>query len=283
MEARWWTKDKEMAVRCHLCFRQCSLAPGQTGVCGVRHNEKGELKSPYLGQFCSLAVDPIEKKPLYHWQPGTSILSLGSLGCTMRCPFCQNASIAQPVKIPAMRSLTIEECIALCREYKLSSLAFTYNEPTLQAEFICSGGAQLQEAGIATVLVTNGMFSDEVAAEFVKHVSALNIDVKTFNARNYTRMGGDLERVKRNVEMFVKAGRHVEVTRLLVPKLADDPEDFMEFVRWLSNLSPDIPLHLSRYFPAHNYAEPPTSLNLLDRFAELARKYLRHVYLGNVG
>lgn len=283
MKARWWTKEKEEAVRCHLCFRQCSLALGQTGVCGVRLNEQGALQSPYLGQFCSLAVDPIEKKPLYHWRPGTFIFSLGSIGCTMRCPFCQNASIAQPVRIPPLRSLTMSECIALCKEYKLSSLAFTYNEPTLQAEFICAGGAELHDAGIDTVLVTNAMFADEVAAELVEHVAALNIDVKTFNARHYTRMGGDLERVKRNVETFVRAGKHVEVTRLLVPKLADDPEDFMEFVCWLSNINADIPLHLSRYFPSHTYTEPPTSLDVLEKFAELARQKLRHVYLGNVG
>lgn len=283
MEARWWTKDKEKAVRCQLCFRQCALAPEQVGVCGARLNKGGELLSPYLGQFCSLAVDPIEKKPLYHWRPGSFILSLGSVGCTMRCPFCQNASIAQPVQIPPMRALPIEECVALCREYKLSSVAFTYNEPTLQAEYICAGGEALREAGIDVVLVTNGMFSDEVATELVSHVSALNVDVKTFNARNYQRMGGELERVKHNVETFVMAGRHVEVTRLLVPKLADDPEDFMVFVDWLAKMSPDIPLHLSRYFPSHKYTEPPTRLELLEGFAQLARQQLRHVYLGNVG
>lgn len=283
MEARWWTKDKAHDVRCLLCFRQCVLSPAQRGFCGVRYNREGELQSPYLGQFCSLAIDPIEKKPLYHWRPGSFILSLGSIGCIMRCPFCQNASIAQPVNIPSMHSLGVDDCIGLCKKHEVSSVAFTYNEPSLQAEYICAGGARLAEAGIALVLVTNGMFSDEVGSELIKHVSAVNIDVKTFSQSHYARMGGDLEKVKRTVEAFVKAGRHVEVTQLVVPQLADDPEDFMAFVDWLSSLGTDIPLHLSRYFPAHKYDEPATSLNVLEAFSRLARQHLRYVHLGNIG
>lgn len=282
MEARWWTQEKERCVRCGLCFRRCFLAPGQAGVCSVRINRDGVLKSPYLGKFCSVGIDPIEKKPLYHWKPKTQIVSLGSIGCTMRCPFCQNASIAQPVTIPPMRALSVEECIEVCRQCQVTSIAFTYNEPTLQAEYICGGGPYFREAGIDIVLVTNGMFSNEVAQELLPHVAALNIDVKTFTPKSYVRMGGDLATVTRNVETFVKAGKHVEITRLLVPKLADDFGDFTSFVSWLSELNPEIPLHLSRYFPAHAYNEPPTELGLMRKFARLASAKLRYVHLGNV-
>lgn len=282
MKARWWKALPADQVQCQLCFRQCVLVDGKKGFCGVRENRNGMLESPYLGYFCSMGKDPVEKKPLFHWRPGSFILSLGSIGCTMRCPFCQNHSIAQPVSIPAMRFLSGRSCIDLCHLHRVDSIAFTYNEPTLQAEYICDIAPQLHTEGIDVVLVTNGMFLAEAAEALVPHVSAVNMDVKTFSAKNYTRMGGDLERVKANAELFVRAGRHVEITMLVVPGLADDYADFGQFVDWLAVLGSEIPLHLSRYFPAHRYNEPPTSLETLRNFKELAQKKLAHVHLGNV-
>lgn len=280
--ARWWTKEDDGRVRCGMCFRKCLIPLGKTGGCGVRTNVDGVLESPYLGLFCSLAIDPIEKKPLYHWRQGTSILSLGSIGCTMDCPFCQNYSIAHPVRIPSLRRLSIADCITVCKERGLSSVAFTYNEPTLQAEYICEAAPFFAEAGIDIVLVTNGMFTKEVAEALVACVAAVNIDVKTFTEKHYKRMGGRLAQVKDNVELFVKAGCHVEVTRLIVPKLADDPDDFMAFVTWLAGINSAIPLHLSRYFPAHIYSEPATERSVLEKFFTLAAQKLEHVHLGNI-
>lgn len=286
MKPRFWSlegsEEGREVFRCGLCFRGCRIPAGTMGYCGARGADRTGFISPYLGRFTSGAVDPIEKKPLYHWRPGSLIFSLGSLGCTMRCPFCQNHSIAQPRGLVPLTELSVQDLLAKVRALKLASVAYTYNEPTLQAEYILEAAPVLREAGVATVLVTNGLFSAPLLEEFIPWLAAANIDVKTFNAGVYAEMGGSLEVVKSNVARLVQAGVHVELTTLVVPGLSDDEAEFAALVDWIAGLSPQIPFHISRYFPAHKYAAPPTDLNLLHRFQQIAEARLDHVHLGNV-
>ena len=289
LKTRWWqstTQGSEPAVACDLCPHACIISEGKAGYCKARYNENGGLVSPYLGRFTSIAVDPIEKKPLCHWRPGTQILSLGSLGCTMRCPFCQNYGIAQPteqsLKRMPLKDINIQALAAKSRELGVKAVAYTYNEPALQAEYIIAAAPVLREAGIATVLVSNGMYSESLLQGLTPVVDAANIDIKSFNAGAYAKMGGSLDTLKRTIAGLLEAGVHVEATTLVVPGISDSPEEFVQETQWLAELSPDIPLHISRYRPAHKYDAPPTDIELLQRFAVLAQLRLRHVHIGNV-
>ncbi|MDR0826637.1 MAG: radical SAM protein [Desulfovibrio sp.] len=292
MKAAWWRRgDKEGEAVCGLCPHACRIPEGKSGYCSARFCREGEIVSPYLGLWSAVAVDPIEKKPLYHWRPGTSIFSLGGIGCTMRCPFCQNYSIAQPApgdaaRISSLRSLSAREITDNCQKLKLNSVAYTYNEPALQAEFILATAPALREAGVETVLVSNGLYSEELLEALIPAVAAANIDIKTFSPKSYARLGGDLEVVKRTVSAFVRAGKHVECTTLVVPGISDNLSEFAAEVDWLADLGrdcgTDVPLHISRYRPCHKFTAPPTDLDLLQAFAALAGQKLRHVHIGNV-
>lgn len=275
----------EKTARCGLCPHECSIPTGKWGYCGARRFDGEALESPYLGRFSSIAVDPIEKKPLLHWRPGSLIFSLGSLGCTMRCPFCQNHGIAHPSEGQPLRKLEAvspEALVAILRKSKLNALAYTYNEPALQSEYILDAAPLLQEAAIATVLVSNGMYSQAVLHELAPVVDAANIDLKTFNARTYASLGGNLETVQNTISHFLSQGVHVEVTTLVVPGISDSAPEFEAEVEWLASLSRDIPLHISRYRPAWKYTKPPTDIALLQKFAAMAKARLKHVHLGNV-
>ena len=283
MIARWWKGNDDGSVSCSLCFRGCRIGEGFSGACGVRFNENGLLTSPYLGKFCACSVDPIEKKPLYHWRPHTFIYSLGGVGCTMDCPFCQNHRIARPEKlIPSTQEITPYELVENVKSLGLDSVAFTYNEPTLQAEYICSSAPLLHENGIAIALVTNAAMSKEAALELSSCADAANIDIKAFNDEAYRKLGGNFEAVKNNIKAFVKAGVHTELTHLVVPGINDNGDSFTEMVDWIASISRNIPLHISRYFPARNYNEPPTDVELLRSLASIAKGKLKHVHLGNV-
>ena len=286
INSQWWKRNDDGSVSCFLCFRGCKIEEGCSGVCGVRFNENGVLISPYLGRFCACAVDPVEKKPLYHWRPGTLIYSLGSISCTMNCPFCQNYRIARPESpLPLTREITSRELVRNVKDLGLNSIAFTYNEPTLQAEYICSSAPLLQENGIAVVLVTNGAMSSEAASELISCLgrnAAVNIDIKAFSEEAYRTLGGNLEAVKNNIKAFLRAGIHTELTHLVVPGINDNIVSFVEMIDWIVAISRDIPLHVSRYFPARNYNESPTSVELLYSMSSIAKGKLKYVHLGNI-
>lgn len=289
MIARWWKSDAD-AVSCNLCFRRCVIKSGHSGKCGVRINENGRLLSNCLGKFCACAVDPVEKKPLYHWHSGRFIYSLGSVGCTMDCPFCQNNHIAFPAKdlrekVREAQFLSVHTLVKNIRDLGLDLLAFTYNEPTLQAEYICEAVPVLHEASISVALVTNGAMSHEAAKDLLSCLDAndaANIDLKAFNHDTYRKFAGDLDTVKENIRLFVSAGVHVEITNLVVTGLNDDTEEFCAMIDWIASISKEIPLHITRYFPARDYYAAPTSLEILNTFATIARTKLKHVHLGNV-
>jgi pyruvate formate lyase activating enzyme len=291
IEPRWWSLTRngagETAAVCRLCFHNCSIPVGGSGVCGARRLSRDGLESPHLGRFSSTAIDPIEKKPLYHWRPGTKILSVGSLRCNFHCPFCQNHTIAHPSgdRGPGLEEIPPELLLGTAKRHGLSSVAYTYNEPSLQAEYILAAAPLLRENGVASVMVTNGAFSPEVRDELALWVDAMNIDFKTFSRDIYARLGrsaGAMRAVMENVEALVRTPVHVELTTLVVPGISDDVGEFSDMADWIAGISPDIPLHISRYFPAHEYREPPTDAGLMEKFRAAAEKKLTHVHLGNV-
>ena len=289
IQARWWKTNGDM-ISCNLCFRGCNIKQNCSGKCGVRFNKDRVLISPCLGKFCACAIDSVEKKPLFHWNSGKFIYSLGSVGCTMNCSFCQNHHIAFPVKALYEKTIGTSKLPAddLVRNVKASGLdlvAFTYNEPTLQAEYICEITPVLHEAGIFVALVTNGAMSHEVARDLLSCLNqndAANIDIKAFNTETYNTLGGELDTVRKNIELFIDAGIHIELTNLIVTGLNDNVEEFAVMVDWIASISDRIPLHVTRYFPARNYNKPPTDIEFLYSLASMARAKLKHVHIGNV-
>lgn len=274
------------AMVCFLCPHHCKLVAGKTGYCGTRLNDGGQIRSLSYGQVTSLALDPIEKKPLYHFHPGTVILSLGSFGCNMRCPFCQNYQISQGRAETVQRYLSpadlTELAVMTTKEYGSIGVAFTYNEPMLNYEYILEAGKLLQEAGQKVVLVSNGQLEAEPLRELLAVTDAVNIDVKAFSEQAYQWMGGSLCHAKQTVETALAMGVHVEVTTLVIPGINDEDEVFTQEVKWLAGLGKDVPLHLSRYFPRYHCDIPATPLATLKRLQAIAAEHLDFVHLGNV-
>ena len=272
---------------CNLCPHHCELAEGQIGFCRTRCNDNGQIKSLNYGRVTSLAIDPIEKKPLYHFYPGSVILSLGSFGCNMACPFCQNHTISQGGEGKVRWQLSPVQLAELAQEssqkYGSIGVAFTYNEPLLSYEYLRDTLLLLRRAGQKAVLVTNGQIEEEPLRELLPYVDAMNIDLKTFAEKTYAKLGGSLRAAQRTIQMAAEAGAHVEVTTLVVPGISDDVNEFCEEVDWLARVSREIPLHLSRYFPRYQYKAPATPLDKLYELQRIAQKCMKYVYLGNVG
>lgn len=281
-EALFYEKKAENTVLCRLCPKSCLIKEGHTGFCRVRENRAGTLYTLNYGQCSSCNADPMEKKPLYHFYPAHTILSVGTFGCNLRCGFCQNWEIAHGS--PPTLSLTPEQVVTITKAQgpRCVGVAYTYSEPVVWYEFVLDTARQVREAGLKNVLVTNGFITEEPLRRLLPYIDAMNIDVKSFRDDYYKRVcAGRLEPVLRTVEI-AREHCHVEVTNLLVTGLNDSEEEIAELVNWLAGLDPNIPLHFSRYFPNFEMDKPPTPLNTLYRARELARQKLRYVYLGNV-
>ena len=274
-----------MSQICNYCHHHCVLQEGKTGFCRVRTLQEGKNICGNYGFITSLALDPIEKKPLNRFYPGTWILSMGSYGCNLRCPFCQNFSISQNGRdafSPVVA--TPEQLAAKSAELKSrnnTGIAFTYNEPLLSWEFIRDTGRLVHENRQKNVVVTNGNFSVEIAENLSGIVDAYNIDLKGFTPEWYRKLGGNLETVKAFITEAVK-NAHVELTTLIVPGENDTPEEMESIARWIASLSPDIPLHVSKFFPRWNMVDRnETPAGRVYRLAEVAKNYLQFVYTGN--
>lgn len=275
----------EKILTCSLCPHRCRLAPGQTGFCRARSHREGKIRPDNYGFLTSLALDPIEKKPLRRFHPGSQILSLGSWGCNLRCPFCQNASISQAGPETARLHLDPEQLMALALEYRDKAgsigVAFTYNEPLVGYEYVRDCARLLKENGLCTILVTNGTLCQDPWEALLPLVDAANIDLKCFTPEFYQWVQGNLETVKTNIQLAVEAGCHVEVTTLVIPGKNDGEEDMKKEAQWLASLSPELPLHITRYFPRWHLDLPPTPVETVYHLAALARQWLKYVYEGN--
>lgn len=273
---------------CASCPHACELEPGQRGRCRSRRATADDVVAEGYGRITSLALDPIEKKPIARWRGGTTVLSLGGYGCNMRCPFCQNASIAQVGADDASwRTVTPREIVDTAldlRDRDCIGIAYTYNEPLVNWEFLRDTGIMAHGEGLVNVLVSNGMATEGVIAEVAPLVDAANIDLKCFTAEGYRSLGGDLAAVKRTIASLVaEPGCHVEVTTLVVPGFSDDEAQIEAIARWLASLDPAVTYHLTRFFPQHRMRDvPPTAKRTLYQLADVASRHLPNVLVGNV-
>ena len=273
-----------MSIQCELCFHHCKLAEGQTGLCRARANRKGRIIPLNYGRLTALALDPIEKKPLRRFCPGSMVLSVGSFGCNLHCPFCQNAEIATAgAEVPTRDcppEMLVSQALRLRRQGNIG-LAYTYNEPLVGYEYVRDCAALAHEAGLLNVLVTNGTIEEKPWRTLLPLVDAVNIDLKGFTPDWYRTMGGDLETVKRSIALAAGCC-HVEITTLIIPGENDGENEVRSLSAWLSSISPDIPLHISRFFPRHRMTDrAPTPVETVYRLAGVAREFLYHVYTGN--
>jgi pyruvate formate lyase activating enzyme len=277
-------KISEKSIECILCPHLCKIVKGRSGICRVRKNTGEKIELLTYGVISGYALDPVEKKPLYHFFPGNNILSIGSYGCNMRCDFCQNYHISQNMPESKMADAAPGEIAnnALSASRNIG-IAFTYNEPVIWFEFVIDTATIVKSKGMHTVLVTNGYINPDPLNELLEVTDAFNVDLKAFNNDFYRRLtGASLEPVKNTLKQIVKTGRHLEITTLIVTGQNDNDSEMENQVRWIaSELGNEVPFHLSRYFPMYKRDDPTTPHKILLRHYEIAMKHLKYVYMGN--
>jgi len=274
-----------MRVECEICPHHCNIEEGQLGLCRGRRNVEGQIVCDNYGKITGMALDPIEKKPLYHFHPGSKFLSVGSYGCNLSCAFCQNSDISMAGSSDIETStISCEELVNKALYYKgvgNIGIAYTYNEPLISYEYIRDCSKLANEKGLKNVIVTNGYICEEPLKKLLPNIDAMNIDLKGFTEQYYHKLGGDLESVKRTIELAASSV-HVEVTTLIVPGENESEEEMKELSTWLSKIRPDIPLHISRFFPRWKMRDKEaTPVDLVYHLAEIARGHLIYVYEGN--
>lgn len=288
-QARYYETGSGKDVHCLLCPRMCRIGDGKRGFCGVRINHGGILYAATYGKIVSAAIDPIEKKPLNHFYPGSKTFSIGSIGCNMRCIHCQNWQISCPDSYEVDGRLDDLSPAAAVRRALASdcrALVWTYNEPSIWIEYILDSARLAREAGLLTVLVTSGMINPEPLRELLKWTDAYRLDIKGFTEDFYHRLTGArvLAQVLENAVAAYRAGTHIEVVTNIIPNWNDADEELRDLSRWIiDNLSADVPWHVTRYYPSYRLQEPPTPIKTLERAREIGmREGLNYVYIGNV-
>ncbi len=268
-------------VRCGLCPHNCLIDDGKTGICGVRANRKGKLYSEIYGEVTSIAVDPIEKKPLYHFHPGTPIISAGTKGCNFMCSFCQNWSISQDVNARS-EYYSPEELINLATSRRSHGVAYTYSEPMIWFEYVLDCAMLAHRKGLYNVLVTNGYVNPAPLDELLAHVDAMNIDLKSFRSATYRKVQkGGLDDVLATIRTASKRC-HVELTTLVVTGINDDIGEMRDIINWIAGLDRSIPWHISRYYPNYKYDAPATDIDFMLKVCDEAMNRLDYVYCGNI-
>ena len=287
MEAQFYTKLGENKVQCTLCPHDCVLKEGKRGVCKVRVNHKGELRTENYGKISAYHFDPVEKKPLYHFYPGKDILSIGSVGCNLHCQFCQNHEIAQTGvhNYPYLKELSPEAIVnAALRQENNIGIAYTYNEPLVFFEFMRDVALNAKQSGLKSVMVTNGFIKPEPLNDLMKFIDAFSVDLKAFTSSFYGKVtSSKLYPVLESLKSIKESGKFLEITNLVIPTLNDDKKKFKEMVLWISKeLGKDTVLHISRYHPMYKINIESTTPDTLFSLFEIASKYLDFVYLGNL-
>lgn len=274
-------------IRCILCPHYCKINPDKTGLCGVRKNHNGSLIALNYEQIASISLDPVEKKPLRHYHPGSTILSVGTAGCNLKCPFCQNHTISR-CTMDQVDTITMDSDYLVKKAIELRSLgniglAFTYNEPTVWFEYVYEASKKSKRNGLSNVLVTNGYICAEPLELLLPFIDALNIDLKSYNNEFYKNvLKGGLDEVKATIKTSAEQC-HIEITTLVIPGVNDSKDEIAEMAAFLSSISPKIPLHITRFFPMYEWSDKsPTPVKTLFELADTARKYLQYVYVGNV-
>lgn len=274
---------------CEVCFRHCKLDEGAIGFCGARVCRDGRVVADNYGYVTSLALDPIEKKPLNRFFPGSRILSVGSYGCNLRCPFCQNSEISWGKEVALFREdasfIEPEELVNIALRYQdigNIGIAFTYNEPLVGYEFVLDTAMLSHEKGLKNVIVSNGTAELGILFDILPYIDAMNIDLKGFDADTYKNiLGGDFVMTKSFIEEAVKSS-HVELTTLIVPGINDSEDMMREEAEWIASISDEIPLHVSRFHPCfHMTDRGPTPVSTVYGLAEIAKEKLKYVYTGN--
>lgn len=272
-------------IICNICPHFCNLGEGQKGICRARKNINGKIVPINYGQITSLALDPIEKKPLNRFFPGSNILSVGSFGCNLKCQFCQNSDISMVSEEEIdVRLIQPDELITLALDIKSRGnigIAYTYNEPLVGYEYVKDCAILARENNLVNVLVTNGNFNEEAMKELFPYIDALNVDLKGFTEEFYEKIGGNLETVKKFIRLASNYS-HLEVTTLVIPEENDSEDEIRQLSEFIASINPEIPLHLSRFFPCYKMTDKkPTEISSISRLAEIAREKLKYVYKGN--
>ena len=267
-------------IECTLCPHNCIISEGKKGICQQRKNINNKLYSINYGKITSIGIDNIEKKPLYNFMKGTKTFSLGSLGCNFSCKFCQNYRIAKEES--QYKELSPEEAVDTAVKQKIPSISFTYNEPTVWYEYVLETAKIAKSKGLKTICVSNGFINQEPLIELLEYIDAFNIDLKAFKSNFYKDLcGGRLEPVLESIKEINKKS-HIEITTLVIDGRNGNVEDVEDIFKWIGDLNREIPLHISRYFPAYMMKDPATKVETLIKLKELGSKYLKNIYIGNV-
>jgi pyruvate formate lyase activating enzyme len=286
-EASFYTRLDDSMVECQLCPRYCSIEPGKFGNCRARRNRNGVLVSEVYGRLAAVNSDPIEKKPLYHFYPGREILSVGTTGCNMHCIFCQNFNLSQcDIRQPiSLKTFSPEELAAISLKKKNNlGVAFTYNEPTVNFEFMIKTAELVKQNNQKTVMVSNGYINPEPLKVLLQSIDAFNIDLKAFNETFYKKCSkATLEPVKETIKRISSSGKHLEITNLVIPTYNDEEEEFQEMCQWIKHVTGEnTVLHLSRFFPRYELDQYPTPAETLFKLYDIAKANLNYVYIGNM-
>lgn len=287
-------KNIQQRITCEICPKGCVLGLDQVGFCGGRGNVDGEIVALNYGRIAAIGLDPVEKKPLFRFHPGSHVLSVGSYGCNLRCPFCQNSSLSMEYqddwieatgnyysKYETIMPNKLIDLALAAKDKGNIGIAYTYNEPIIGYEYLWDCGTLAREAGLKNILITNGYCNEKPWKELLPYMDAVNIDVKGFTQDFYDKVGGELEVVMRNAESAAEEC-HLEITCLIIPGENDEPEEMEGLSKWIASMNPQIPLHISRFFPQYKMKDkPPTSREAIDSLAAIASERLKYVYKGN--
>ncbi len=283
-EALYYKKLKENKVQCLLCPHFCLIKNNQVGKCNIRKNNEGILYSLSYNHPLAINLDNIEKKPLYHFLPGTKTFSIGMAGCNLKCLNCQNWELSQRgYDNLQTKETTSSEILIQALHSKCPSISYTYSEPLISYEYVLDITKLSKKKGLKNILVSNGFINPEPLKNIIKYIDAANIDLKSFKDETYkTLCGAKLSPILDTIRYLYENKVHVEITTLLIPNINDSEKELEEIAKFISNISKDIPWHISAYYPSYKLDEPPTPLKLLKQAEKTGKKYLNYVYLGNI-